>query len=228
MTNKKYHSLITQLGHPFKDLALLDLALTHRSYQGRNNERLEFLGDSILNCVIAEALFQHFPDSPEGELSRLRAMMVRGETLADIAREMALGEHLNLGEGELKSGGFRRASILADAVEAIIGAIYLDAGMDTVKSCILRWYAPRLAHLSLETQDNKDAKTQLQEWLQARKKPLPEYRVVDAVGELHCQTFTVECHAGSAAPTSASATNRRSAEKAAAALMLAQLEKKNR
>lgn len=223
MNSRKLQPLISRLGHEFKDLALLDLALTHRSYEGSNNERLEFLGDSILNCVIAEALFQRFAHSSEGELSRLRALMVKGETLAEIAREMTLGDYLNLGEGELKSGGFRRASILADAVEAIIGAIYLDAGMVAAKASILRWYAPRLADLSLDTQD-KDPKTQLQEWLQARKQPLPEYRIVDAVGDLHCQTFTVECHTGIVAPTNASATNRRRAEKAAAALMLTQLE----
>jgi ribonuclease-3 len=182
-----------RLGYQFRDAQLLQTALTHRSFSANHNERLEFLGDSILNFTIAEALFDRFPVAREGQLSRLRALMVKGETLAEIAREFEIGDCLNLGEGELKSGGFRRASILADAVEAIIGAIYFDASMDDVKTLILTWFDQRLGALSLELNSTKDAKSILQEWLQGRKKSLPEYEVIKVEGELHDQAYTVSC-----------------------------------
>lgn len=187
-----YQKLCKRLGYFFADLGLLELALTHRSYGGKNNERLEFLGDSILNYVIAEDLFHRFPKAKEGELSRLRASLVKGDTLAELAREFALGDFLKLGAGELKSGGFRRDSILADAVEGIIGAIYLDAGMDVCRQHILQWYQERLNATSLKVV-TKDAKTRLQEYLQARKYSLPQYDVVRIVGEPHDQTFHVHC-----------------------------------
>ncbi len=182
-----------RLGHAFSDTTLLELAMTHRSFGGQNNERLEFLGDSIVNFVIAEALFQRFPEAREGQLSRLRARMVKGQTLAELAREMGFGEYLRLGSGEMKSGGHRRESILADAVEAVIGAIYLDAGMEAVRGRVLSWYAARLESTSLQD-TQKDPKTRLQEFLQSRQSPLPRYEVVKVEGEAHAQTFTVECH----------------------------------
>jgi len=187
-----YLKLCQKIGYFFADLGLLELALTHRSYGGKNNERLEFLGDSILNYVIAEDLFHRFPKAKEGELSRLRASLVKGDTLAELAREFKLGEYLKLGAGELKSGGFRRDSILADAVEGIIGGMYLDAGMDVCREHILDWYKSRLDATSLKIV-TKDAKTRLQEYLQARKYALPQYDVVQIVGEPHDQTFFVHC-----------------------------------
>ncbi|MEQ6918254.1 ribonuclease III [Halomonas aquatica] len=182
-----------RIGHTFADPGLLELAMTHRSYGGQNNERLEFLGDSIVNFVIAEALFRRFPQAREGQLSRLRARLVKGKTLAELAREMAFGECLLLGSGEMKSGGHRRDSILADAVEAVLGAIYLDAGMETARARVFSWYAERLEAISLED-TQKDPKTRLQEFLQSRQVPLPRYEVTSVEGEAHAQTFTVECH----------------------------------
>lgn len=215
MTDLLLERLCQRLGHSFDRRDLLELALTHRSHGSRNNERLEFLGDSILGFTIGAALFEQFPQGREGQLSRLRAQLVSGETLAKLAREMELGDCLRLGEGEMKSGGFRRASILADAVEALIGAIYLDAGLETARERILAWYAPRLQNLSLETA--KDPKTRLQEWLQARSRPLPEYKVVEIAGAEHAQKFIVECKvSGLSQPVRGEAANRRAAEKAAA------------
>ena len=181
-----------QLGYTFKDQELMVLALTHRSFAGRNNERLEFLGDAILNFVAGEALFDRFPLAREGQLSRLRARLVKGETLAVLARGFDLGEYLRLGSGELKSGGFRRESILADALEALIGAIYLDAGMDMARERVLAWLAGEFEGLTL-VDTNKDPKTRLQEFLQSRGCELPRYEVVDIQGEPHCRTFFVEC-----------------------------------
>jgi ribonuclease III len=180
------------LGHRFDDPSLLELAMTHRSYGGRNNERLEFLGDSIVNFIIAEVLFQRFPEAREGQLSRLRARLVKGQTLAELAREMGFGEFLLLGSGEMKSGGHRRESILADAVEAVLGAIYLDAGMPVARARVLAWYAERLEGITLQD-TQKDPKTRLQEFLQSRQVALPRYEVVSVHGEAHAQTFTVEC-----------------------------------
>ncbi|NAW33405.1 ribonuclease III [Halomonas alimentaria] len=215
-----------RLGHDFGDDSLLELAMTHRSFGGQNNERLEFLGDSIVNFVIAEALFRRFPEAREGQLSRLRARLVKGQTLAELAREMGFGEHLRLGSGEMKSGGHRRESILADAVEAIIGAIYLDAGMEAVRARILSWYATRLEEISLQD-TQKDPKTRLQEFLQSRQVPLPRYEVVSVEGEAHAQTFTVECHVELLEKhTTGIGSSRRHAEQQAAEMALKQLEPK--
>ncbi len=215
-----------RLGHDFVDSSLLELAMTHRSFGGQNNERLEFLGDSIVNFVIAEALFRRFPEAREGQLSRLRARLVKGQTLAELAREMGFGEHLRLGSGEMKSGGHRRESILADAVEAIIGAIYLDAGMEAVRARILSWYAARLEEISLQD-TQKDPKTRLQEFLQSRQVPLPRYEVVNVEGEAHAQTFTVDCHVELLEKhTTGIGSSRRHAEQQAAEVALKQLEPK--
>ncbi len=184
--------LCDKLGYTFENIDHLKLALTHRSYGGRNNERLEFLGDSIVNFVIAEALYHQFTEAREGQLSRLRARLVKGVTLAELAREFDLGDYLLLGSGELKSGGYRRDSILADAMEAVIGAIYNDAGMEVCRERVLVWYKDRLKNLNLnDTQ--KDPKTLLQEFLQSRQQALPKYEVISVEGEAHDQTFSVEC-----------------------------------
>lgn len=212
-----------RIGYHFNDESLLTLALTHRSYGSCNNERLEFLGDSLLNCTIAGLLFQQFEKAKEGQLSRLRSQMVKGETLADIAREFVLSDYLIMGEGELKSGGFRRDSILADTVEAIIGAIYLDNGMSECQTMIAQWYQARLQRLSLD-EPQKDPKTQLQEYLQARQQPLPIYSVTNISGESHQQTFIIACEVSLLPkPVEASGLNRRSAEKLAAKKVLQQL-----
>jgi ribonuclease-3 len=180
------------LGYTFIRSDLLEQALTHRSYASVNNERLEFLGDSVLNCTVARALYDTFPDLPEGSLSRLRANLVRQETLADIAVMLKLGEVLRLGEGELKSGGFRRPSILADALESLFGAIFLDAGFNEAQRVVRGLFDPLIAKID-PTASGKDAKTQLQEILQSRRLPLPEYRLIDTQGEAHDQSFIVEC-----------------------------------
>ncbi|WOG25562.1 ribonuclease III [Endozoicomonas sp. 8E] len=220
--------LESRLGYTFSDRNRLELALTHRSCGSRNNERLEFLGDSIVNFVIAEALFERFPDAREGQLSRLRARMVRGATLAEIGREFQLGDSLRLGSGELKSGGYRRESILADAVEAIIGAIYLDAGMETCRERIRSWFTDRLAGLSVSDQQNKDPKTRLQEFLQARQNPLPKYRVLNIEGDAHDQVFTVVCELESLDITSeGQGPSRRGAEQQAARFALEKLRVDN-
>ena len=184
--------LVRRLGYQFRDFALAEQALTHRSFGSSHNERLEFLGDSLLNFLIAEALYQRFPSVREGDLSRMRALLVKGETLAEIAREFDLGEWLNLGPGELKSGGHRRDSILADAVEALIGAIYLDGGIEACRERVLAWFEQRL-HDVTPGEVNKDPKTRLQELLQARQRPLPIYHLVDTLGDAHSQQFAVEC-----------------------------------
>lgn len=188
-----YLSLYKRLGYTFVNKANLIAALTHRSASKQHNERLEFLGDAILGMVIAKVLYQRFPKQPEGKLTRMRSSLVKGDTLAEVAREFELGELLLLGPGELKSGGFRRDSILADAVEAIIGAIYLEAGMDKCEALILDWFALRLKDLDPEAV-SKDDKTRLQEYLQSKKHPLPLYEVTDIKGKSHDQTFYVACH----------------------------------
>lgn len=224
MLTLKYQRLEQRLGYHFEDQRQLQLALTHRSHGASNNERLEFLGDSILNFIIGEDLFKRFPEVREGQLSRLRSQLVRGDTLAELAREFELGECLVLGEGEMKSGGHRRDSILADSVEAIIGAIYLASGLDRCRERVLAWFAPRLNELGLNT-SAKDSKSRLQEFMQAQRQPLPEYVVIEVGGEGHAQMFTIECRvAVSNQPTSATASSRREAEKQAATLMLAQLK----
>jgi ribonuclease-3 len=180
------------LGHTFTDQALLQQALTHRSAGSRNNERLEFLGDAILGGVIAAELYRRYPDSKEGKLSRLRANLVRRESLAEIALLLGLGQYLNLGGGERKSGGHRRDSILSDTVEALLGAIFLDSGFAVCQNCILNLFSDRLDSLSA-VEFLKDAKTRLQEYLQSNHKSLPEYNVTEVSGEAHAQFFKVEC-----------------------------------
>ena len=220
MQNIKYQRLQERLGYQFSNQKLLQLALTHRSHGATNNERLEFLGDSILNFVIGEALFSRFVDVREGQLSRLRSQLVKGETLAEIAREFELGECLILGEGEMKSGGNSRDSILADSVEALIGAIFTETDFETCRSHVLRWYDSRLAELTINT-TAKDAKSRLQEHLQSLRMPLPDYQVVEAAGESHAQIFTIECRVALLKQAvRAQASNRRDAEKLAASEIL--------
>ncbi len=209
-------TLTAALGHAFSDWTLLQTALTHRSFGVPNNERLEFIGDGVLNCVIAVALFRRFPDLAEGELSRMRANLVRQDTLHRLAVSMNLGDSLRLGEGELKSGGNQRPSILADAVEALIGAVYLDAGFEAAQSVIARLYLPLFDEMS-NGPVTKDAKTSLQEWLQGRKKPLPRYHVIEASGAAHEQRFEVACEIENPAlRTTGQGSSRRLAEQAAA------------
>ena len=213
------------LGYTFIRSDLLEQALTHRSYGSVNNERLEFLGDSVLNCSVARALYDAFPDLPEGSLSRLRANLVRQETLADIAVTLKLGEVLRLGEGELKSGGFRRPSILADALESLFGAIFLDAGFNEAQRVVRGLFDSLVAKID-PTASGKDAKTQLQEILQSRRLPLPEYRLVDTQGEAHDQSFIVECVlAKPPLSTRGEGKSRRAAEQEAAHQACATLQK---
>ena len=184
--------LQARLGHVFADARLLQEALTHRSFGQPNNERFEFLGDSILNCVIAIALFERFGELREGELSRVRASLVRQDALHRIALDLDLGDCLRLGEGELKSGGSRRPSILADAVEALFAAVFLDAGFAAAKAVVDRLYVPLLAEVD-PLKPSKDPKTALQEWLQGRRIPVPTYSMVQVIGEAHAQEFEVAC-----------------------------------
>lgn len=207
-------------GHAFADAALCRAALTHRSAGGEHNERLEFLGDAVLNCSVARLLYDAHPDADEGALSRLRASLVSGETLAQIAGDLQLGEHLRLGSGELKSGGYRRASILADALEAMVGAIFLDSSFEAAAAVVERIIGPRLQRLpSAETL--KDAKTRLQEALQGRGLALPVYALTSAAGEPHAQSFTVTCQVLAFGLTSVGeGASRRRAEQLAARKML--------
>ncbi|WP_459617723.1 ribonuclease III [Bordetella sp. 2513F-2] len=213
-------TLETRLDHRFGDPALLEQALTHRSHGARHNERLEFLGDSVLNFVVAAMLYERYGKLDEGDLSRLRANLVKQASLAEIAQRLELSQYLRLGEGELKSGGFRRPSILADAVEAIFGAVYLDGGFEAARKVIVRLYQPVMASVDPKTL-GKDAKTLLQEFLQGRKLPLPLYTVVATHGAAHSQQFEVEC----AIPAFeikvvAPGASRRAAEQSAAKLAL--------
>ncbi len=180
------------LAYQFSDVGLLALALTHRSAGKKNNERLEFLGDSIVNHIIAEALYHKFPGADEGDMSRMRAALVKGDTLAEVAVELLLGDYLTLGVGERKSGGYRRASILADALEAVIGAVLLDSSVERTRECVLRLFKSRLNELNAQP-TRKDAKTELQEYLQGRHNPLPAYELVKAVGDEHNLKFRVKC-----------------------------------
>ncbi len=205
-----------QLGHRFADDSLLRQALTHRSYGQPNNERLEFLGDSVLNCVVAAMLYRHFARIDEGDLSRLRANLVKQQSLVEIAQRLGLSAYLLLGEGEARSGGFRRPSILGDTVEALVGAVFLDAGFDAAQSMLVALYEPILKTVDPKTL-GKDAKTLLQEHLQGKKLPLPVYSVVATHGAAHNQVFEVEC----AIPklqirVLGSGASRRAAEQAAA------------
>jgi ribonuclease III len=213
-----------QLGYRFVDPALLARALTHRSAGGEHNERLEYLGDAALSLVVAEALFDRLPKASEGHLSRLRASLVRRSALAEMARELGFPGRLQLGPGELKSGGFRRDSILADTLEAVLGAIYLDGGLESLRAAVIRLYGVRL-HSLPEQEALKDPKTLLQERLQARGLALPVYRVDAIEGEDHRQRFTVSCAAESLGlAVTGHGASRRGAEQAAAALLLEQLD----
>jgi ribonuclease-3 len=184
--------LQTRLGYTFQDAGLLQQALTHRSHSSVHNERLEFLGDSILNCVVASVLYERFNTLDEGDLSRLRANLVKQQSLYEIAQKLELSQFLRLGEGELKSGGFRRPSILADTLEALLGAIFLDAGFNAARDVIRAFYIPILETVDPRTL-GKDAKTLLQEFLQSKKISLPTYNVVATHGAAHSQEFEIEC-----------------------------------
>lgn len=219
----KLDRLESKLGYHFQQNSLLVRAVTHRSFGEANNERLEFLGDSILNYLIAATLYDRFEKATEGELSRLRAKLVKQPTLADVARELDLGDHLTMGSGELKSGGFQRDSILSDALEAIIGAIYLDGGIEAASKCVYALFEERLDSLS-DSDLAKDAKSRLQELLQGMGEPVPEYELVKTKGKSPNQVFEVECRAGSLMqPILATGTSRRRAEQSAAEEALKQL-----
>lgn len=212
------------ISHRFSDASLLTEALTHRSRSGSNYERLEFLGDAILNFVIADRLFRLHPGDNEGSLSRLRSRVVRGETLARVAKRLKLGDYLLMGEGELKSGGYLRDSILADALEAVLGAIYLDAGFDAAKSVIRDIFDTVVQDLP-DAETLKDPKTRLQEWLQGRGRPLPVYELVGEDGAEHAKQFHVNCRLeDSRLSATATGSSRRKAEQAAADLLLAQCQ----
>jgi ribonuclease-3 len=208
------------LGYTFSDAALLRQALTHRSYGTPHNERLEFVGDAVLNCVVARALFERFPNLPEGDLSRARASLVNRDTLAQVARRVGLGDEVRLGEGEVRSGGGDRASILADALEAVFGAVFVDGGYEAAQRAIETAYADLLRDADPAAL-GKDPKTRLQEWLQARKVPVPDYAVVATRGEAHAQLFDVECRiAALGIVTSGSGPSRRAGEQEAASAAL--------
>ena len=212
--------LYKALDYRFADASLFKQALTHRSANGRNNERLEFLGDAVLNFVISEAVFGLREDADEGDLSRLRASLVKDTSLAQIASELGLGEYLILGSGERKTGGHRRASILADALEAMFGAVFLDAGFDAAKAMVERVFAARLDSLP-DARSLRDPKTRLQEWLQARKMSLPRYELTNVTGKDHRQRFEVSCTVEELSQTTeGSASSRRKAEQKAAGKML--------
>ena len=209
-------ALAQTLGHQFADPSLLKTALTHRSFGSPNNERLEFLGDGLLNCVVAAALYKRFQAMPEGDLSRQRANLVRQDALHGLAIKLRIGEYLRLGEGELKSGGAQRPSILADALEALFGAIYLDAGFSAVETVINKLYQPLFEALT-PGEVKKDAKTCLQEWLQGRKRALPKYHLLEATGAAHEQRFEVACEIDNPPlRTIGHGTSRRIAEQVAA------------
>lgn len=216
---------MVQLSYRFRDPGLAQLALTHRSVGKPNNERLEFLGDALLGVVIAELLFEAHPKANEGELSRLRAQLVNGQALAAVARELALGDELKLGPGELKSGGFRRDSILADAFEALVAAVYLDGGYDACRDMLRGLFGERVTALR---RSSKDAKTRLQEHLQAGGWPLPHYELLASHGEDHAKTFDIRCAIAQPLPLSAQTRgdSRRAAEQDAAEIVLAELLKK--
>lgn len=220
----RYARLSQRLGYQFSNVELLQQALTHRSAAKQHNERLEFLGDAVLGMVVAQALFKRFPAVPEGKLTRMRSTLVKGDTLAELGREADVGELLKLGPGELKSGGQRRSSIIADAMEAILGAIYLEAGLDATAEVILRLWQSRIDKLD-PNEHPKDAKTRLQEFLQSSKLPLPVYEVVDISGKDHDQTFVVHCQIESLGkPMKGTGSSRRKAEQQAARNALEKLD----
>ena len=221
MNPEKFQTL---LDYQFKRLDLLEQALTHRSYSpDKNNERLEFLGDSVLNLVISQHIYQRRSDADEGELSRTRASLVKQEALARVARDIGLGDYIYLGGGELKSGGFRRSSILSDTLEAVIGAIYLDSGFGSAQNTVLLLYREYLLSLP-DTDTPKDAKTRLQEYLQSRQLSVPEYTVTKTTGKSHNQIFTVTCSIASLQlRNSGEGSSRKKAEQNAADRTLDQL-----
>ncbi|MFO1414398.1 MAG: ribonuclease III [Burkholderiales bacterium] len=204
------------VAHPFRRPELLQHALTHRSYGAAHNERLEFVGDAVLNCVVGAALYERFPALSEGDLSRVRASLVNQDTLARVARRLDLGAHLRLGDGELRSGGADRPSILADALEAVFGAVFVDAGFEAARGVIVDCYGPILAEAD-PVLLGKDPKTRLQEWLQARRIAVPEYAIIGTTGDAHAQTFEVECRIPALdVVTVGHGSSRRIAEQAAA------------
>ena len=217
-------SLQSRLQHRFSDPSLLQRAVTHRSFSAEHNERLEFLGDSVLNLAVSTLLYRRLQAQSEGDLSRVRANLVKEGTLHRLAKDLRLDQVLHLGEGEARSGGHQRPSILADALEAVIGAVYLDAGYAVAEALVLRLYEAVEINPQMQAAA-KDAKTALQEWLQGRKMQLPQYRVVGTAGVAHRQTFEVECAiAELALAQRGSGASRRAAEQSAAAAMLATLK----
>ena len=217
----------TALGHRFADATLLERALTHRSAAHANNERLEFLGDALLNLLVAELIYETHPRASEGDMTRLRAALVNGNALAEMARTHQLGDRLHLGPGELKSGGHRRDSILADAVEAVVAAVYLDSDFDHCREVVLPWFEPALAALPPPNKVGKDAKTRLQEWLQARQRALPVYELVSESGDDHAKVFRVACAlAEPAMRAEGEGSSRRAAEQVAAEAVLEQVERR--
>lgn len=220
MIEKAETWLKKSLDYQFNDVRLLEQALTHRSAPGNNNERLEFLGDAILDFVISEVVFRTHPLAPEGDLSRLRSSLVKDTSLAELATGLGIGEHLILGSGERKTGGHRRESILADALEAVFGAVYLDSGFDAARVVIERTFGNRLQNFP-PVDELRDPKTRLQEWLQARQMGLPDYELVEVTGKAHKQRFEVSCSISDAtADTGGVGTTRRNAEQEAAQKML--------
>lgn len=218
------NQLYQAMGYSFSNADLCYQALKHRSLGKHSNERLEFLGDSILGFIIADELYQRFPDLAEGELSRLRSNLVNGEVLADIALELSLNDYIQLGQGEVLSGGRNRPSILADAVEAMIAAIYKDASLDVAKHCILRWFEQYIAEVTT-MKVTKDPKSRLQEWTQAQRLDLPQYDVVNVIGKAHEQTFEVSCTVeGMSHKTIGVSTSRRRAEQEAAKQYLEKID----
>jgi len=216
--------LSVAISHRFQRQELLTQALTHRSAGAPHNERLEFLGDALVNLIVAEALYQYWPHADEGALTRARAELVRESALAPIARQLELGSRLILGPGEMKSGGHRRDSILADAFEALVAAIYLDSDFETCRSVVLPWFTPAMEALPPPHKVGKDPKTRLQEWLQGKQKPLPIYALLSESGDDHAKTFRISC-ALQQPPlvTEGQGTSRRAAEQAAAEAALQDL-----
>ncbi|WP_394696892.1 ribonuclease III [Pseudoxanthomonas japonensis] len=216
--------VVDRIGHAFADQGLLAQALTHRSAGAPHNERLEFLGDGVVNLLVADTLFQRWPKADEGALTRARAELVREASLAAIARELQLGERLTMGPGEMKSGGHRRDSILADALEAVVAAIYIDAGFEACRSVVMPWFEASLAALPVGRPE-KDAKTRLQEWLQGRQRPLPVYELVSESGDDHAKLFLARCTTLDPPLTAdGEGTSRRNAEQVAAAALLDKLD----
>nr|WP_180706047.1 ribonuclease III [Psychromonas sp. CD1] len=222
MKEAELRRLERRIGYKFNDFSILKQALTHRSALGAHNERLEFLGDSILSFVISTDLYLRFPKVNEGDLSRMRATLVCGKMLAEIGREFELGDSLILGPGELKSGGFRRDSIIADGVESIIGAVFIDSDIDSVNRLVLAWFNSRLTTIEPGI-GQKDPKTRLQEHLQSRKQALPVYQVLEIRGEAHNQSFTISCIIDGIEAVQGQGASRRKAEQIAARKMLVAL-----